>query len=200
VIELASKIGLFSFSAVEVTHILVSVITISLAFSLFKGDNYVFDPNYFLVVLIAVGSAFILHELGHRTVARSYGVHSEYRAWTWGLFLAILMAFVTRGAFVFAAPGAVYIFGRVSREQNGKISIAGPLTNLLVALAFLALFFITPYKELCATAAYVNVLLGSFNMLPFGPLDGTKIAAWNSRAWGLLFAGFLALFLAMAFV
>jgi Zn-dependent protease len=180
-------------------HILVSVITISLAFSLFKGELG-FDPNYFVVVLVAVGSAFILHELGHRTVARHFGVHSEYRAWTWGLFLAILMAFVTRGGFVFAAPGAVYIFGRVTREQNGKISIAGPLMNLVLAVLFLALFFVTPAKELCATAAYVNVLLGSFNLLPFGPLDGTKIVAWSSRAWGLLFAGFLALFFAMAFV
>ena len=189
------KIGLFSFSAIEVTHILASVITISFAFSLFKGE--LFDPNYFLVILVAVGSAFILHELGHRTVARSYGVHSEYRAWTWGLFLAILMAFVTRGGFVFAAPGAVYIFGRVSREQNGKISLAGPVTNLVLALFFLGMYFVTPYKELAATAAYVNVLLGSFNILPFGPLDGTKIYAWNARVWGVVFACFLVLFLAI---
>ncbi|MEM0475387.1 MAG: site-2 protease family protein [Candidatus Norongarragalinales archaeon] len=193
---MAGKVSLFSFSVVEVAHILVSVITISLAFSLFKGE--LFDPNYFAVVLVAVGSAFILHELGHRTVARHYGVHSEYRAWTWGLFLAIAMAFATRGAFVFAAPGAVYIFGRVTREQNGKISIAGPATNFIVAIAFLALFFTTPCKELCATAAYVNVVLGAFNMMPFSPLDGAKIAAWNSKAWGALFLAFLALLFAMA--
>jgi Zn-dependent protease len=190
---MANKISLFSFSAIEVVHILASVVTIAFAFTLFKPEG--FNPEQFAIILIAVGSAFVLHEIGHRTVARSYGVHSEYRAWTWGLCLAIAMAFATQGSFVFAAPGAVYIFGRVTREQNGKISIAGPATNLLVALAFLALFLATPYKELCATAAYVNLVLGAFNLMPFGPLDGTKIYAWNAKAWAALFALF---FIALA--
>ncbi len=195
---MANKIGIFSFSAIEVAHLLASVITIAFAFSLFKGEGLGFDPNQFFIVLIAVGSAFILHELGHRTVARSYGVHSEYRAWTWGLFLAIVMAFATRGTFVFAAPGAVYIFGRVTREQNGKISIAGPATNFLVAIVFLAVYLAFPtLADIALMGAYINIILGAFNMFPFGPLDGHKIYAWNNRAWGALFAGFVVLLFAM---
>lgn len=177
----------------EILHILVSVVTISLAFSLFKEE--LFNPNYFLLILLTVGVGFIFHELAHKYVALHYGAHAEYRAWTIGLFLALVLAFLTRGGFVFAAPGAVYIFGKVTREQNGKISLAGPLTNLALALVFVALLFFTPInKELAVTGAYVNVFLGLFNSLPFFPLDGQKIAAWNRDVWLVLFLTFSALF------
>ncbi len=187
----------FRISGNEAMHILVSVATISLAFSLFKSNN-VFNPSYFVIILLSVGSAFILHELGHKYAALHFGVHAEYRAWTTGLFLAVLMAFLTRGSFVFAAPGAVYIFGRVTNEQNGKIALAGPMMNFLLALFFLALYFSGGALEFAATGAYVNLLLGGFNMIPMHPFDGAKIAAWNQTVWlglfGAFFLGFLFLF------
>ena len=39
----------------------------------------------------------------------------------------------------FAAPGAVYIHGNyISREQNGKISLAGPATNIILRVVLFA--------------------------------------------------------------
>ncbi|PIZ91880.1 hypothetical protein COX85_01520 [Candidatus Micrarchaeota archaeon CG_4_10_14_0_2_um_filter_55_9] len=187
----------FNISSVEATHIIVSVATISLAFSLFKNDN-LFSFEYFILILLSVGSAFILHELGHKYAALHFGVHAEYRAWTTGLFLAVAMAFLTRGSFVFAAPGAVYIFGRVTNEQNGKIALAGPAMNFLLALFFLALYFGGAASEFAALGAYINLLLGGFNMIPIHPFDGAKIAAWNQGVWvagfAAFFLGFLLLF------
>lgn len=178
----------------EISHILVSVVTISLAFSLFKTGN-VFSFGYFLLILLTVGTAFILHELAHKYMALHYGVHAAYRAWTTGLFLALAMAFVTQGSFVFAAPGAVYIFGHVNREQNGKISLAGPLMNLLLCIFFIALAFVLPgASEFALVGAYVNAFLGGFNMIPFAPLDGQKISAWNQRVWAGLFLAFIVAF------
>jgi len=179
----------------EVMHILVSVVTIALAFSLFRA-GVVFSFDYFLAILLTVGSAFILHELAHKYVALHYGVHAAYRAWTTGLFLALVMAFVTQGAFVFAAPGAVYIFGQVNRRQSGRIALAGPLMNLVLAITFLALSFIlTGAQSLLLLGAYINAFIGGFNTIPFAPLDGEKIARWDQRAWGALFVSFVLLFL-----
>ncbi len=34
----------------------------------------------------------------------------------------------------------------------------------------------------------LNLWLAAFNLIPYGPLDGVKIFAWNKLAWGLLAA------------
>ena len=36
-----------------------------------------------------------------------------------------------------------------------------------------------------------NLLLGIFNMIPFGPLDGLKVKDWNAGVWWTLFLVFL---------
>ncbi|VVB67290.1 Zinc metalloprotease [Candidatus Norongarragalina meridionalis] len=183
----------------EILHIAISVIGISLAFSLFRFET--FSPSYFFIVLVTVGLGFVLHELAHKYVAIHYGAHAQYRMWTTGLFLAIAMAFLTRGGFVFAAPGAVYIYGQVSREKNGRIALAGPMMNLLLAIVFLAVAFIFPgAQELAFTGAFVNIFLGGFNMIPFAPMDGQKVAAWDQRVWAGAFVLFIAAFIGLSLV
>jgi Zn-dependent protease len=97
------------------------------------------------------------------------------------LFLA-LIAHV-----VFAAPGAVYISGGGSKRESGLISLAGPLTNIGIALVALP-FFILDIGGIGWIASWVfliNSFLALFNMLPFGPLDGKKVFRWNYLAFGL---------------
>jgi len=139
-------------------------------------------------MLVAVGTGFILHELAHKYVAIHYGAHAEFRAWREGLLLAIGLAIFTNGAFVFAAPGAVYVFGRsITVKQNGIISLAGPVTNLLVVLFFgilLALFNPAEFlQRIIISAMYVNFFLAAFNMIPIFPLDGSKVFVWDKGIW-----------------
>ncbi|HIH20916.1 TPA: site-2 protease family protein [Candidatus Micrarchaeota archaeon] len=177
----------FSISLTEAMHILVSVATISLAFTLFPVGSFDFDK--FTAILITVGAGFVLHELGHKYLAINYGAKAEYRAWTWGLFLALGMAFLTNGGFIFAAPGAVYIFGKtVSKEENGRIALAGPLVNLALAIVFLAIGVLLPnLSAIAGIGVYVNAFLGAFNLIPFPPLDGSKVFAWNKGVWAAIF-------------
>lgn len=177
----------------EILHILVSVITISIAFSLFSGN--------FWLVLTTIGLGFILHELSHKIVAQSYGAIAFYRAWTFGLVIALGLAVVTAGRFVFAAPGAVVIYGaHLTREHQGKIAAAGPLMNFFLALGFLSLATASPgLKDVAFWGAYVNAFLGAFNMIPIFPLDGQKIKAWNEGAWALLAVALFALLLGFMF-
>ena len=80
----------------------------------------------------------MLHELAHKFVAIHYGFWAEYKLWVQGLILAVVISVISN--FIFAAPGAVYIHGEyISDEQNGKISLAGPLTNIVLALIFLSI-------------------------------------------------------------
>ena len=42
-----------------------------------------------------------------------------------------------------------------------------------------------------------NLILGTFNMIPFGPLDGAKIKDWNPGVWFATFALFVTLVVLM---
>ena len=149
---------------------------------------------FFIVALFTAGLGFLLHELSHKFVAQHYGCTAEFRAWDQYLYLAVGLAVVV--GFIFAAPGAVMISGMVTRKENGIISIAGPLTNYLLALIFLVLALLFPAGRLVFTIGLsINIWLGLFNLIPFGPLDGAKVFHWNKIAWGAgVLAGILGLY------
>jgi len=180
---------MYGFDRNEVTQIVISMVVVAIAFSV----RYLFVSKEafmqgFPIILVAVSTGFVLHELAHKFVAIRYGAFARYQAWESGLILALFMAFATGGMFVFAAPGAVYIYARgLSRRANGIISAAGPLTNLIVGLAFFSAYMALPngsYLSVLANgAASINFFLGFFNMLPIYPLDGSKVWAWNILVW-----------------
>ncbi|NUN11395.1 site-2 protease family protein [Candidatus Micrarchaeota archaeon] len=179
----------------EVIHILGSVLIVSLAFTLFPVGS--FTLNQFWIVLATLGIGFVLHELAHKFVALRYGAQARYEAWTTGLVFALFLSFITEGSIIFAAPGAVKISGKLSREQYGKTALAGPLTNLLLALGFLISYYFGFFKDVALTGVYVNSFLGAFNMLPFGIFDGAKVMAWDKRVWLAFFLIFVASLLLM---
>ncbi len=186
----------------ERNHILISWITISIAFAMIFSEGFLdgiipFIKNFseaLFISLIAVGAGFIFHELAHKYVAIHYGAHAEYRMWETGLLLALglgILSLFTGFGFIFAAPGAVWIYGpHITRKQNGIISIAGPITNIVITLIFLMLLFYFPFGligKTLFTGARINLFLAMFNLLPVPPLDGSKVIAWNPTIWGLFF-------------
>jgi Zn-dependent protease len=98
----------------------------------------------------------------------------------------------------------VVISGTVNRQQNGRISLAGPAVNLVLALAFLALALaLAPFRIAFLTGTVaglfynvfgVNALLAAFNLIPIPPLDGSKIWPWSVPVY------LVALLLALALV
>ncbi|MDR3283427.1 MAG: Zn-dependent protease [Candidatus Methanoplasma sp.] len=182
--------GDIRFSRVEIIHILIAVIVLSVAFTaiLYRGsrlnyDSYVLNlVELFAVALLLVVCSFMLHEFGHKFVAQRYNVWSEFRVYPSGLMIALLFSLVA--GFLFAAPGAVYIRGNVDREMNGKISLAGPAVNFAVAAVAMALCFsVGGLWGILPMLLYLNAVLGLFNMIPVLPFDGSKIFAWSKLAY-----------------
>ena len=172
-----------NFSQIEKEDLLKAWIAISFAFAIFHVQLN--SPEFimtFIISLITVGMAFLLHELAHKYVAQRYGCWAEFRADDKMLVIMVLLAFFS--PVLFAAPGAVYIIGgHINKEKNGKISLAGPAINIVLALVFFALLFFIQLEGIFFDAVFygfqINSFIALFNMIPFGNFDGEKILRWN---------------------
>ena len=183
----------------ELKDILISILALSLCLTIATGNlslSKLFKlPLYIAFFSLSVGSGFVLHELGHKFVAMAFGAYARFQKWTFGLIFALLTSFF---GVVFIAPGAVYIFApHLALWEYAAISAAGPLVNLFLAFLFSIMAKAIPFwvgrLELWHFAAFVNIWLGLFNLLPIPPLDGSKIFAWNFIVWiGMLVMFFLA--------
>jgi len=159
---------------------------------------------WFSSALVAVASGVGLHEISHKIVAQRYGHWAEFRYSLRGLAMSFVFAFF---GFLIGAPGATMVSGYVTRDQNGRISAAGPMTNLVVGTAFMlaaaAIVRTSSLKNLVAflvtiilvNAWYLNVILAGFNMIPIMPFDGSKVWAWNKAVYGGILVLALALYL-----
>ncbi len=194
------------FSPEELRHIGFAVLIMTAAFTLaFAGGiQYItlWSPLGLAILaaasFVAVITAFLLHEMAHKVVGQRYGCWAEFRSSTQGLLIALLTAAL---GFLFAAPGAVYIAGYVDARQNGRISLAGPLTNVAISIPFMVGALLLGGDPALGDVAFflrviarVNQFLAIFNMIPFPPLDGSKVFRWNPALWVGAIAGMVALF------
>ncbi|RBQ24222.1 hypothetical protein ALNOE001_03350 [Candidatus Methanobinarius endosymbioticus] len=196
---------MFKFSAYEIRDLFISFLIISLAFSLlYSGLKYVNLINILPMIMVGVGLGFILHEVAHKLTAMRYGYWAEYKTWTPGLFIALISSLF---GFIFAAPGAVHIYGQyMTDKEDGIISISGPITNIVSSLIFLAgaltlvgmyptvvnpligvPYWISILFTTCSLGFSINAFLALFNLLPISILDGAKIFRWDPLIWLVTF-------------
>ena len=192
------NIGPIKTSKTELIEISKAWIVLSLAFAFVYagasmiggGMGKIFSAQFiilFFISLVTAGFGFLLHELAHKFVAQRYGCAAEFRAFDNLLYLALGLAIIV--GFIFAAPGAVMISGRVTRKENGLISLAGPLTNYVLGMIFFTLLQALPaYRSVFQMGFFINLWLGLFNLIPFGNFDGRKILDWSRVIWLLMVA------------
>jgi Zn-dependent protease len=194
----------------EEADLFIAWLAISLSFAIIKIAPYgimgpllhvtLIDALIYLgIALLTVGIGFILHEMAHKFTAIRYGYWAEFRKDNSMLLVAIAVASLV--GFVFAAPGATVIYanandGRgLSREENGKISAAGPLVNLLLCILFAVLLVAAGglsslngniLAQIGLAGIQINAMIAAFNMLPFSILDGNKVFSWNIPVFFIL--------------
>ena len=196
----------------EEADLFVAWVAISLAFTIiFISPNGLLSVNirippltallFFVISLVTVGIGFILHEMAHKFTAMKFGYYAEFKKDNMMLLVAIALAAMV--GVVFAAPGATVIYNNsvdgkgISREQNGKISAAGPIVNLILCIPFAGLLIYggagaglagTLFSTIGMIGLQVNAMIAAFNMLPVSVLDGRKVFAWNKGIFVVLIA------------
>jgi len=174
---------------------IIAMASIVLAFALvFWGPGVFFQRDLvpkLAIILFTVGIGFISHELGHKWMAERYGARARFIVWKEGLILMFVLALFP--GIIFAAPGAVYIFKPyMSKKENGIISLAGPVVNIVLWLFFMSVLIGSSLlsieltqvvKEIVIFGMNINAMLAVFNLLPVLILDGAKVFNWNKGAW-----------------
>jgi Zn-dependent protease/CBS domain-containing protein len=128
-----------------------------LVFLLFIGVGDRQSGPMTVLYILALFASVLLHEVGHALVARKYGIRT----------LEIVM----------------YPIGGVSRPERQPaareelwIALAGPMVNLLLAVALLAWVAAHQgFQAIRERLALGNLLLCVFNLLPAYPMDGGRI-------------------------
>jgi Zn-dependent protease/CBS domain-containing protein len=146
--------------------LIFAIITWALS-SYYFPSQYPHWPSY-LSVLVGVTTSLLffasvlLHELAHSFVAMRDGIQVK----------SITL-------FIF---GGVAQIGQEARspESELRIAIAGPLSSVVLAAFFGALWlasreFLEPLAALARYLGTINLLLAGFNLLPGFPLDGGRV-------------------------
>jgi Zn-dependent protease len=174
--------------------------------------------------LVLIFSA-VLHEIAHGYEAERLGDDTARKAGRLTLnplvhldpfgsiLMPILLYIASGGTFFFAAAKPVpYNPNNLKNPRTGsaKIAIAGPLTNFGLAIIFGVLVRICAYFPISSTSiqliqllgliCLINVLLGTFNLVPIPPLDGSRVlfaalpqtqttykVMYFLERWGLIF-------------
>jgi len=145
-----------------------------------------------LVVLLF---SIIIHELSHGYVAYSLGDHTAKYAGRltlnpikhldpFGSIILPIIMFLLPGGIIFgwAKPVPVNPYNFKDQKWGSvKVSVAGPISNISLAVIFGLLlrfipnefFIITPGLLIILQGiVWINLLLALFNLLPIPPLDG----------------------------
>jgi len=159
------------------------------------------DPVAIVFQVVVFLFAISVHESAHAWTANHYGdptarmlgritLNPIYHIDPIGTVLLPLIALVYNIPMIgWAKPTPVnpLNFGKNHVKADIMTSVAGPVSNLLVAtgaVAVLAVLFrlrlvlggaSEPLEHLFIQALYINVLLAVFNMIPVPPLDGSHV-------------------------
>jgi Zn-dependent protease len=197
VVSAQPAVGHVSTSPRELRDLTIAfaVLTVDIMFVIGSGALYLFttytDYGILQIALVAgtaALTAFVAHEMAHKISAQRRGYWAEFRmSPAWLLFSLAVSAYA---GLLFAAPGATVIGGMGDKGDWGRTALAGPVTNMAFSTGFFlgavgALYAHSGVAVALLYLAFINGWFATFNLIPFGPLDGRKVYTWSRSTWAL---------------
>jgi len=186
----------------EFLHFMIaSVLIFLIGFMIFYNEALI-SLGYGWTTFMLAGiymTAFLFHEFGHRQVALHFKLQTKFRLLSFGMILTAFSLIVGLLKLIvgllkipfpsLALPGAVVVLGlEKMSNKTGLCKAAGPLVNLIYGIILFIISFLVPkslypLNYLFVVSAYLNFMLGAFNMIPLGILDGQNIWKWNKKVY-----------------
>ncbi|MEM0373620.1 MAG: hypothetical protein QXO96_03610, partial [Sulfolobales archaeon] len=157
--------------------------------------RYITSPLLLILLILTTAIAIVPHEVAHRQVARMNGCNSRFVLSFTGFivtfFINLVMGLIGFGPIIFISgyTSSSCRFFSLSKDLEGKIALAGPLINIIIAiLSIILLRFTTGITSIFLILLVTfNSFVAFFNLLPLGQLDGYKIFRWNVVIWSIMF-------------
>jgi Zn-dependent protease len=146
-----------------------------------------FDWQAFWFAAMVTAPAIILHELGHKITALSFGLTAVFSAAYIWLGIAVVLRLIG-SPFIFFVPAYVTIGGNATVLQQTLIAFAGPGVNLIIFLVALIILktknkISTKEIHLWTLTKNINLFLFVFNIIPIPGFDGFTVF---SGLWKLI--------------
>lgn len=151
------------------------------------------NDSIFIFQIIILIMSVVIHELSHGYMAELLGdptprlqgrltLNPLKHLELFGSFLVPILTSLTGFTFGWAKPIEWNPYN-VKNKRIGEIliSIAGPGSNLLIAIVFGLVVRIfgnelpTSFIQISVYVILINIVLAVFNMIPLPPLDGSKV-------------------------
>jgi len=179
----------FGFSKTELKHLTIgALLVMGVGFTYFLTAASGSTLLNLVILSVAFTLSFLLHELAHKFSAQYFNLWAEFRLTLQGALITLVSIFLP---FKIISPGAVMIAGSGTRETVGKISLSGPLTNILLSTGCILIATVT--QDIFWFIAFINAFLAAFNLINFGIIDGLKVFRWNKVFWAIAFVAAIAL-------
>lgn len=207
--NLRDKVRRFgNFSPVEWRGFLISALVL--------GFVYASDPSVvrfdlhagllsWLKGSLLMGAVLFVHHGAQRVAALHYGYRPEHVVWWYGLVGSLLLVLLSNGAVkVYAVSGLwihllpVHRIGRfrygLNLQSFANIAVFGLLSNVCAAAVVKTFSFVFPGllpEGFVDEWFWSNLIFVCWNLLPFPPLDGSRVLFASRLFYVFVFSAFV---------
>ena len=190
-LDLKDKINrYFKFSAGEIRSLIVTILVFAFIISfrdwgIGTSINVKIGLFNFFNAMLIVTMSMLVYQSVQRIISLYMGYKMEYKLWTFGILLGLIVAFITNGHIWFLIPGGVVYYllpghrlGWIRYGLNqfgmGMIAAWGPLASIGLAIFFKLISGVVP-NPLITKAILFNLAFAVWMILPIPPSDGNKL-------------------------
>jgi len=197
-----------SFSRQEWVGLIVTTLVFAVIASFTQWGGTAFDAaegvRNLAIAIIICGTGVFIHHLGQKLAAIRMGLTAEIKVWWYGLLGGLLITLISNGAAQVYVASGVFIhhlpiqrLGRFRYHAGvwewAKVALWGPLACVLFAGFIKSIqLWLMPFNQVLVDQVFTfNMLYAAYCLLPFPPLEGSRIFYASRSLYVFAFATFV---------